>query len=311
MLGVHTRSKPPNTAARGPTMHLDLNLLHVFIAVAESGSFTAAAARLHATQSTVSQRIARLEKQLDRQLLDRTTRSTVLTEDGEILLRYARQVESISGEIRAEFTQNLLSGEVHLSVPEDFVDSGFAEIFARFKRLQPKIKIELRIGLAAEQRRWLDAGEVDLAVVRSVDPSTADQALWSEPILWVASPKMAREMADARNPSVPLVHVPAPCLYREVAMQRLSEHAIHWDTIMTCPHLEGIRAAVSAGLGVAAVPDCVAPRDAVRLDQRHGLPPLPACNLVLLQRRGMEPTEAIDALSGIVAEYRWNNHPVS
>jgi len=288
-------------------MQIDLNLLRVFVAVAETGSFTAAAARLHATQSTVSQRIARLEQQLERQLLERTTRSTALTEDGEVLLRYARQIESTAGEIRAEFNSQLLGGEVRFSVPEDFVDAGFADVFARFKRLQPKIKIELRIGLAAEQQVWLDAGEVDLAVVRSVDPATADEALWSEPILWVGSRRMARELARGDHPTIPLVHVPAPCLYREVAMQALSDHAIHWDVIMTCPHLEGIRAAVSAGLGVAAVPACAAPRDAVSLDERQGLPTLPACNLLLRQRDDMATDEAVGALKEVVGEYRWNS----
>ncbi len=288
-------------------MHFDLNLLRVFIAVAESGSFTGAASRLHATQSTVSQRIARLEQQLERRLLERTTRSTALTDDGEVLLRYARQIDSLAGEIRAEFSEELLSGEVRLSVPEDFIDAGFADVFARFKRVQPKVRMELRIGLSAEQREWIDAGEVDLAVIRSTDPATAETALWSERILWVASERLARQLERAEHPTIPLVHVPAPCLYREIAMNTLSERALHWNAVMTCPHLEGIRAAVSAGLGVAPMPDCATPRDAVVLDERHGLPPLPDCHLRLHQREQPERDEAIEALKGVIGEYRWKS----
>jgi len=273
-------------------MHLDLNLLRVFIAVAESGSFTAAAHQLHATQSTVSQRIARLEWQLDRRLLERTTRSTRLTEEGEI---------------RAEFSSNILTGEVWLSVPEDFLDSGFAEVFARFKRLQPRVRMELRIGLAAEQREWIEAGEVDLAVIRSTDPATAKDALWSEPILWVASEELARELARNEHEAIPLVHVPAPCLYRDVAMQALSEQGSHWNVIMTCPHLEGIRAAVCAGLGVAAVVESAAPRDCVRIGPRHGLPELPDCNLVLEHRANIEANDAVAALEDVIADYRWRS----
>jgi len=288
-------------------MHLDLNLLRVFIAVAESGSFTDAAARLHTTQSTVSQRISRLEQQIERKLLERTTRSTALTEDGEILLRYARQIESLAGEIHAEFNSELLTGEVRLSVPEDFVDAGFADVFARFQRLQPKVKMELRIGLAAQQSSWIESGEVDLAVIRSTDPGSADDALWSEPILWVASHKLARELARGHHPTMPLVHVPAPCLYREVAMAALSENAIHWNVVMTCPHLEGIRAAVTAGVGVAAMPECAMPHGVATLGERHGLPPLPACNLQLQQRARMESDEAVEALKEVVREYRWKS----
>lgn len=289
-------------------MHLDLNLLRVFIAVAESGSFTDAAARLHATQSTVSQRIARLEQQVERKLLERTTRSTALTEDGEILLRYARQIESLAGEIHAEFNNDLLTGEVCLSVPEDFVDAGFADVFARFQRLQPKVKMELRIGLAAEQRTWIESGEVDLAVIRSTDPESADGALWSEPILWVASHKLSRELSRGDHPTVPLVHVPAPCLYREVAMASLSENAIHWNVVMTCPHLEGIRAAVAAGVGVAAMPECATPSGVVTLGEKHNFPPLPMCNLQLRQHEKLEQHDAVEALKEIVCEYRWRSY---
>lgn len=281
-------------------------MLRPFITVAETGSFTAAANELNATQSTVSHRIGRLEQQIGRRLLERTTRSTRMTEQGEVLLRYARQIEALSAEIRAEFSDELLTGEVRLSVPEDFVDSGFAEVFARFKRLQPRVKVELRIGLSREQRAWLDNGEIDLAVVRSTDGEAATRALWSEPIHWVASHDLARSLLRETPSAIPFVHVPAPCLYRELAMEALVGHGIHWNVVMTCPHLEGIRAAVCAGLGVAAVVDSAAPRDCEVLDERHGLPPLPDCNLLLECRAGMESDDAIAALRDVMTDYRWH-----
>lgn len=290
-------------------MHIDLNLLPVFIAIVETGSFTAAAERLHATQSTISQRIARLEEQLGHKLLERTTRSIELTEHGDTLLRYARRIELMAGEIESEFSdETLLSGEIRFSVPEDFVDAGFAEVFARFRRLQPRIRMELRIGLAAQQREWIESGEVDLAVIRSTDPAARQDALWSEPIHWIGSKSLVRDFGRSNRSAIPLVHVPAPCLYRELALAAFSEHAIRWNVVMTCPHLEGIRAAVSAGLGVAAMPECAIPRDAVILGERHGLPPLPDCNLLLRQREGVELTDAVHALSEVVKMYRWNSY---
>ena len=278
----------------------------MFITVAEAGSFTAAANELNTTQSTISHRINRLEQQVGRRLLARTTRLTRLTREGEVLLRYARQIEALAGEIRAEFSDDLLTGEVRLSVPEDFVDAGFAEVFARFKRLQPRVKVELRIGLSHEQRAWLDNGEIDLAVLRSTDSESAAQALWSEPIHWVASSEVARSLSRQLPATIPLVHVPAPCLYREVAMEALVRHGIHWNVVMTCPHLEGIRAAVRAGLGVAAVVESAAPRDCEVLDERYGLPPLPECNLLLEWRSVMESDEAIAALREVMSDYRWH-----
>lgn len=66
-------------------MKIDLNLLPVFIAVAEEHSFSKAAARLGVTRSAVSQGIRRLEDAFGTMLVMRTTRSVNLTEAGERL----------------------------------------------------------------------------------------------------------------------------------------------------------------------------------------------------------------------------------
>lgn len=66
---------------------MDLNLLTMFIAVAEAGNFRAAADRLGVTRSAVSQGIQRLETALGQPLFQRTTRSVRLTEEGEIFLQ--------------------------------------------------------------------------------------------------------------------------------------------------------------------------------------------------------------------------------
>ena len=73
-------------------MNLDLALLRAFVAVTEAGGFTAAGRRLNLTQSAISHQIRRLEEEVGRPLLYRTTRSLTLTEDGEDFLRYAMQI---------------------------------------------------------------------------------------------------------------------------------------------------------------------------------------------------------------------------
>lgn len=79
-------------------MNKDLNLLTMFIAVAEAGNFRAAADRLGVTRSAVSQGVRRLESMLERPLFNRTTRSVRLTEEGERLLQaVARPLEEIAG----------------------------------------------------------------------------------------------------------------------------------------------------------------------------------------------------------------------
>ena len=76
---------------------LDLDLLRCFVAVAERGGFTAAGAALGLTQSAVSLKVKRLEEVVQRRVLERTSRSVLLTRDGETLLAYARRIWMRSG----------------------------------------------------------------------------------------------------------------------------------------------------------------------------------------------------------------------
>ena len=69
------------------------NRLKIFVAVAQSGSFTLAARSLGCTQPAVSQNIAELEKQLGTQLMERSRGEITLTEDGERFLGFARQIQ--------------------------------------------------------------------------------------------------------------------------------------------------------------------------------------------------------------------------
>ena len=71
---------------------MDTQLFEAFIAVAESGSFSVAAERVHLTQPAVSKRIAQLEQQLDCRLFDRIARNISLTEAGAALLPKASRL---------------------------------------------------------------------------------------------------------------------------------------------------------------------------------------------------------------------------
>lgn len=82
-----------NNSAAFLTM-TDLNVLRIFIAAAELGSFSAAAVRLKLTRSAVAKAIARLEQSTNTRLFQRTTRTIALTYEGRMLLeRCAKTIE--------------------------------------------------------------------------------------------------------------------------------------------------------------------------------------------------------------------------
>ena len=96
--------------------NLDIDLLRSFAAVADTGSFTAAAELVARTQSAVSIQIKRLEELLDARVFERTSRSLALTHAGETLLAYARRMLELNDESVRAVTQPPLEGEMRIGI---------------------------------------------------------------------------------------------------------------------------------------------------------------------------------------------------
>jgi DNA-binding transcriptional LysR family regulator len=127
---------------------LDVEPLIAFAAVMDTGSFTAAAARLGQTPSGVSRTIARLEKQLGMTLIQRTTRRLHLTEEGAWLLGRARSVladlESTEAEAAARRSQP--SGLVRVNAATPALDHLLAPLVPAFLEAYPLVQLELASG---------------------------------------------------------------------------------------------------------------------------------------------------------------------
>jgi len=115
---------------------------HIFIqthtvAVKETGGFTRAGNRLNLTQSAISHQIRRLEEQVGRQLLQRTTRRLTLTEDGEEFLRHAEQILASLDALTQRFQPSPVSGVVRFGVPESFMGDRLPRLLCQFARAFP------------------------------------------------------------------------------------------------------------------------------------------------------------------------------
>lgn len=123
----------------------DLNAVLVFAAVAEAGSFTAAAERLGLSKARVSLELSRLEQRLATPLLTRTTRRVAITEAGQSLLddcvpllRGAQ--EALHGLVR----RGMLRGTLHIACTVEHAVQSMAAQLAAFGRLHPQLQLELR-----------------------------------------------------------------------------------------------------------------------------------------------------------------------
>jgi DNA-binding transcriptional LysR family regulator len=263
-------------------MDFDPTLLRAFVAVKESGGFTRAAERLNLTQSAVSHQIRRLEEQVGRPLLHRTTRRLRLTEDGEDFLRHAQQILRSLDALAQRFQPSPISGVVRFGAPENFMGERLPQLLCRFARAFPDVRLEVSVGLHIDLRAMIQAGELDLAVVISSPPVAGGSVLHQAEFVWVA----ADGFDAVEGASVPLAFSPAPCVSRQVGLAALESAPIDWHIVFTSPSQQDLRAAVMSGLAVA-----VLTRDEVRpglriIDGQYGLPPLPGGEFTLIWSDG-------------------------
>lgn len=122
-------------------MDVDGDLARTVVAVAETGTLDAAAARLHVTPSAVSQRIRALESQIGRPVLHRT-RPVELTTAGSAVLRYARQLDQLAADLRAELVPDAAAGPVPLTIVVNS-DSLHTWALPSLARLADRVAIEV------------------------------------------------------------------------------------------------------------------------------------------------------------------------
>ena len=123
----------------------DLNTLAVFAQLVEAKSFTKAARLLQMPASTVSRKIAELEKQLGVQLVERTTRQLRLTDVGSEIYEQARRSRELSETI-AHIAANHsaeVSGVLKISAPPSISDSLLAPLIIVFQRQHPDVTVQV------------------------------------------------------------------------------------------------------------------------------------------------------------------------
>jgi len=124
---------------------MDLNETGVFVRVVQAGSFSAAARQLGLPTSTVSTRVARLERRLGVTLLQRTTRRLGLTELGELFFSHASTGVGHMLEAEAAVAASLgePAGRLRVTAPADFGDNFFVGLLERLGKFCPRIDVEL------------------------------------------------------------------------------------------------------------------------------------------------------------------------
>jgi DNA-binding transcriptional LysR family regulator len=146
---------------------MEVRQLEYVVAIADTKSFTRAAERCHTAQSALSHQIARLEGQLGSKIFERTSRSVVLTEAGQVLLPYARKILNEVADAHCELMEldGAANGRLRLGMTQTAVRVlDLVSILGRYSREQPEIELSLMSGPTAELFGLIARGQLDLAI---------------------------------------------------------------------------------------------------------------------------------------------------
>ena len=261
-----------NAPLNHPLPLLELDVLRTFVAIAETGSFTAAANAVFRTPSAVSMQIKKLEDQLGRAVFTRDARSVRLTADGEMLLTFARRLLALNREAVSKFVAPDIRGIVRLGSPDDFGERVLPSVLKRFAQSHPAVAVDVTIDQSTNLRKRMATRLLDITLISCTDAmmETGVEILLSEPIVWAG---VKGGCAHLREP-LPVSIWEEGCAWRSAALAALGEQGRGYRIAYMSAHTAGQRAAILADLAIAPLPKAFIGGDLVELGENDGLPPM-------------------------------------
>ena len=271
---------------------LDLDAVRAFLRIAELESFTRAAEAMGPTQAAVSLKLKRLEDRLGCRLFERTPRYVQLSPRGAAFLDHARDLLEAHDRALASLTRG--RQRIAIGISDHVAGPELPALIARMNAQDPQLAIEIRIGSSGDLLQGFDRRELDTVIVRLHAGRDDGALLAEEQFGWFAAPGW-RHRADE---PLPIATMAEPCGVRALAGQLLGAAGVPWTESFVGGGVTAVAAAVTAGLGVAALSPRMVPFGAVDVGPRLGLPALPRLPVVLHTRvRDGRPRAALDALS--------------
>jgi len=242
---------------------MDTQNLKAFLLVAETGSFSLAAEKLHLTQPAVSKRIALLEEQLGTGLFDRIGRNISLTEAGNALLPHARAVQ-LELEAARQSVRDLsgaIAGQLRLATSHHIGLHRLPPVLSAFSKAYPAVQIDIDFMDSEQAYELIMQGKVELAIVTLApvrEPSVVTLPVWRDPLDFM----VARHHPLAQNSHLDLqalaMHpaiLPGLNTYTGQIVARLFDrHQLSLQVSMATNYLETIRMMASVGLGWTVLP---------------------------------------------------------
>ncbi len=293
-------------------LEMDVRQLAAIVAIADHGTFSAAARSLYTVQSNVSGHVSRLEKELGVTLVDRAQGG--LTEDGSRVVERARRVlnemEDITSDVTSRHDQ--VSGQTRIGVIGTTARWLTPSLLDQLAVDHPNVRAVIREGASSSLVPNVMSGELNAAVIHLPidEPELVVEALFAEDLFLLVDDHHRLAAADTISidelDDEPLLLPPTGSALRKVLDRAAAGNDI---SLRARAEIDGVRLLASLaidGFGPAIVPATAVPTWLTGSFRRVTVPQLPRRVVASIRRRRPSPSApthvALDVLRTVIAE---------
>jgi len=277
-------------------LQLDFDLLRTFVAIADAGSLTRAAAEVGRTQSAISMQLKRIEEIVDGAVLVRTARGVELTSRGDRLLSHARRLVRAHDEALVDVTGRGLTGSIRLGCPEDYCTEFLPAVLRAIAAQHPRVALEVVCAPTPLLEKMLDARRLDVALVSLAAEGNLERVIRWEDLVWIASQDFC---APSDGPLQIALSVPET-LDHQAARRALDCGNVSYRVAYESVSKDGLLAIVRAGIAVAVLTRGAVPADLRILPEGERLPPLPHVGIAVVSCSGTVDSLLVESVKDLM-----------
>lgn len=254
-------------------MRTPLRRLEIFCLVVDEGGVTKAADRLFIVQPAVTAQLRALERSLDAVLLSRSGNRLVLTEAGERVYLWAKEVLAGCAQVQRDVGQLAAGAAGSLVVHASMAIGTYLlpPLVTRLRADRPAAAVTVHIGEPAAAVRAAELGVADFAVTTMQDGPVPDalvaSRLWEEPIvvgIGAAGPALGEDVTLAEIAALPMVAAPREVAYDRMLSAQLHRHGVAaLNVVIRLGHAEAIKQTVVDNDWACLIPRYVLTNDVV------------------------------------------------
>ncbi|UYZ83657.1 LysR substrate-binding domain-containing protein [Entomomonas sp. E2T0] len=238
---------------------MELSYLKTLIAVVEQGGITRAAEYLNRVPSSITTRIIQLEDNLGVQLFIREGKRLLVTDKGQLLYNYAKQIVELANEAELQIKSALPKGKLRIGAMESTAAARLPNLLAKLHLQYPQIDLELTTGTSNSLYEGLLSNQLDAVFIADTpaDDRLDKLGVFKEQLVIVAPKDHSVINTPQDIHKKTLLVFKDGCSYRDRLVRWFVEHDVKTERIAELSSYHAILGGVSAGMGVGIVPEAV------------------------------------------------------